>query len=162
MYKWNAPGIVSLLVGVVLIVFLDQWTKGIATANLNYAQPREVLSILNWTLLHNYGAAFSFLSDAGGWQRWFFTGISVVVSLVFIIWLFRLPEFAWLHRYSLMFILAGAVGNLIDRVVMGYVVDFISVHWDEHFFPAFNIADMSICFGAMLMILDIYLNPENH
>ncbi len=162
MYKWNAPGIVSLLIGITLIVVLDQWTKGLATANLNYGQPLEVLPVLNWTLLHNYGAAFSFLSDAGGWQRWFFTIISVVVSLVFIVWLFRIPDFAWLHRYSLMFIIAGAVGNLIDRVMMGYVVDFISVHWESHFFPAFNIADMSICFGAMLMMLDVYLNPEKH
>lgn len=162
MLNFKQPKLIPLLIMIVVIIGLDQWTKQLATELLNYNSPVRVLPVLNWTLLHNYGAAFSFLSDAGGWQRWFFTGISIVVSIVFFVWLVRLPVSSWLTRYSLMFIIAGAIGNLIDRMMYGYVVDFISVHWERHFFPAFNIADMAITFGAMLMILDIYLNPENH
>jgi len=154
---WLAPPLWLLFALVIGIVALDLWTKSIATEFLHYGKPVEVLPVLNWTLLHNYGAAFSFLSDQGGWQRYLFTGIAVLASLVFTVWLTRLPKDQWLVRFSLMFILGGAVGNLADRIMHGYVVDFISVHWQHHYFPAFNIADMAITFGAFLMIADLII-----
>lgn len=157
------PATVLLLALIVLTVIADQLTKWMATHWLVYARPVEVLPVLNWTLLHNTGAAFSFLSDAGGWQRWLFTVISVVVSLVFLVWMYRTPAAQGLMRYSLALIVGGALGNLIDRIQLGYVVDFISVHWQsQYFFPAFNIADSAITIGAILMILDILLHPEAH
>lgn len=156
-----APSTWVLCVLVLVIVVLDLWTKSIATAYLHYGQQNEVLPVLNWTLLHNKGAAFSFLSDQGGWQRYLFTSISAVASVMFIVWLYRLPKQQWLVRYSLTFILGGAIGNLIDRIQHGHVVDFISVHWNNNYFPAFNIADMAITFGAILMIADMVFNPEH-
>lgn len=150
-----------LMLSIVVIVLLDQWTKFIASGHLTFGQPVPVLPVLNWTLLHNHGAAFSFLSDQGGWQRWFFTGVSAIASVGFTIWLCRLPKTAWLLRLSLLFIIAGAVGNLYDRVMLGYVVDFISVHWqNRYFYPAFNVADMSICLGAGLMLADIFVQSS--
>jgi signal peptidase II len=145
----------ALALGIVIVIVLDQWTKSIASGALSYANPVEVLPVLNWTLLHNHGAAFSFLSDQGGWQRWFFTAVSSIVSLVFFVWLIKLPQAQYLNRLSLMFIIGGAIGNLIDRVTLGYVVDFVSVHWQNYFYPAFNVADMAITFGAILMISDM-------
>ena len=156
------PQLIFLAILIMVIIGLDQLTKTIASDILLYAEPIHVLPVLNWTLLHNYGAAFSFLSDAGGWQRWLFTGISIAVSIVFIVWLIRLPKSESLTRYSLTFIIGGAIGNLIDRMQFGYVVDFISVHWQEHYFPAFNLADSAITLGAILMIIDVLFNPERH
>ena len=144
----------------VIIIALDQWTKILATNELRYSTPVEVLSFFNLTLQHNTGAAFSFLADAGGWQRWFFTAVSGVVSVILLIWLCRLKPEQKLMAASLTFVLAGAIGNLWDRVALGYVVDFISVHYQSWYFPAFNIADSAITIGAGLMILDMFLNPE--
>jgi len=137
-----------------VIVLLDQWTKGLAQAHLDYGQPQVVLPVLNFTLHYNPGAAFSFLSDAGGWQRWFFTGMALVVSVVIVVWLSRLAAGEWLLSWSLSFILGGAVGNLWDRLALGHVVDFISVHYAGSYFPTFNLADSAITAGAILMILD--------
>jgi len=156
------PSLTLLLVIIVVVAGLDQLTKQLVAAHLAYGEPLYLLPVLDFTLLHNYGAAFSFLSSAGGWQRWFFMGVSIVVSLFFFVWMVRLPVTVWLVRYSLAFIIAGAIGNLVDRVLLGYVIDFISVHWEHHHFPAFNVADSAITLGAMLMILDIFLHPENH
>lgn len=140
----------------VLAIILDQWTKGIAVAHLNYAEPIPVLPFLNWTLLHNYGAAFSFLSDAGGWQRYFFTSLAGIVSLVFIFWLMRMPKTLKVLPLAIALILGGAVGNLIDRVVLGYVVDFIHVYYNNSHFPAFNIADSAITLGTILLLIDSF------
>lgn len=137
-----------------VIVLLDQWTKGLAQAQLDYGRPQVILPVLNFTLHYNPGAAFSFLSDAGGWQRWFFTIMALAVSLVIVVWLFRLGPSEWLLSWSLSFILGGAVGNLWDRVALGHVVDFISVHYGGSYFPTFNLADSAITAGAILMILD--------
>lgn len=160
--RWqNGIANIWLFLSVLAIALLDQWSKYAASSLLQYGQPVEVLPVLNWTLLHNHGAAFSFLSDQGGWQRWFFTVVSGVASVGFSIWLWRLPKTAWLLRLSLMFIIAGALGNLYDRVLLGYVVDFISVHWqNQYFYPAFNVADMSITFGAVLMLGDIFVQSS--
>lgn len=144
-----------------LIVLADQYTKTLATQWLAYGQPQQVLPFLNWTLLHNTGAAFSFLSDAGGWQRWFFCGLSLVVSLVLAVWLVRLPRSAFWQALALAMIMGGALGNLWDRLVLGYVVDFIQVHYQHrYFFPAFNIADSAISVGAVLLILDSFLGKH--
>lgn len=159
---FKQPSLIVLFSLIGLVIGFDQLTKYLASSTLLYSEPVYILPVLNWTLLHNYGAAFSFLSDQGGWQRWFFTGISMVASACFLYWLLRLPKAAWLTRYSLAFIIGGALGNLVDRMYFGYVIDFISVHWQNHYFPAFNLADSAITFGAFLMILDMLLNPENH
>lgn len=159
---FREPALFLLVMLIAAIIGLDQLTKYIASNLLQYAQPVYVLPVFDWTLLHNHGAAFSFLSDAGGWQRWLFTAISVGVSLAMFVWLLKTPVSMWMLRYSLAFIIGGALGNLIDRVWLGYVVDFISVHWDEHYFPAFNVADSFITMGAGLMIIDMLCNPEHH
>ena len=148
------------LVLAVVVILLDQWTKGMAVAQLEYGRPVAVLPILNFTLQYNPGAAFSFLSDAGGWQRWFFSGVAAVVSLVILVWLTRLKSEEWMVGLSLSLILAGAVCNLWDRLVLGHVVDFISVHYEGSYFPAFNVADSSITVGAVLMILDAILQSR--
>ena len=140
----------------VLSIVIDQWTKHLATTHLNYAEPIAVLPSLNWTLLHNYGAAFSFLSDAGGWQRYLFTGLAGVVSLVFAFWLMRMPKNLKVLPMAVALILGGALGNLIDRVSMGYVVDFIHVYYQNHHFPAFNIADSAITLGTILLLIDTF------
>ncbi len=141
-----------------VIIALDQWTKWLASAKLDLGQPLEILSFFNFTLWHNSGAAFSFLSDAGGWQRGVLAVISALVSVVLVIWMYRLPREQKLLMLSLALILGGAVGNLYDRVALGYVVDFIVVHYENHYFPAFNIADSAISVGAGIMLLDMFLN----
>ena len=109
------------------------------------------------TLAHNYGAAFSFLSDAGGWQRWFFTVLASAVSLALLVWLLRLPREEWLTGLGLSLILGGAIGNLIDRIQLGYVVDFVDVHYKGWHYPAFNVADSAITCGVILLLLDVVL-----
>lgn len=138
----------------VVIIALDLWTKGLATDALTLYRPVELTSWLNMTLAHNYGAAFSFLSDAGGWQRWLFTGLASVVTLVLIVWLFRLSTREKLTAAALGLIIGGAVGNLIDRIMHGYVVDFIDVYYREWHWPAFNLADSAITCGVILLLID--------
>ena len=142
-----------LLVSIVIIV-LDLWTKALATESLTLYRPVEMTSWLNMTLAHNYGAAFSFLSDAGGWQRWLFTGLASVVTVVLIVWLFRLPKEEKVTAAALGLIIGGAVGNLIDRIMNGYVVDFIDVYYQNHHWPAFNLADSAITGGVILLLVD--------
>ncbi len=144
-----------------VVIVLDHLSKWMASSALEYGQPVVLLPVLDLTLLHNRGAAFSFLSDAGGWQRWFFAAIALGVSGWIAWWLRSLPAGkAWLAM-ALALILGGALGNLIDRVLLGYVVDFISVHWGPHYFPAFNIADSAITVGAAMMVIDtLFLERE--
>lgn len=127
-----------------VIVLVDQITKVWADASLVYGQPNPVLPVLDITLHYNPGAAFSFLSDAGGWQRWFFTVISAAVSVYLLVWLMKLRRQQWLLSMALTLVLGGALGNLWDRVRLGHVIDFISVHWGNAYFPTFNIADAEI------------------
>lgn len=145
---------------VVAVVVLDQLTKIWADANLIYAQPNAVLPVLDITLHYNPGAAFSFLSDAGGWQRWFFTVIAALVSVYLLVWLLKLRREQWLLSLSLALVLGGALGNLWDRVRLGHVIDFISVHWGAAYFPTFNIADAAISVGAVLLIIDTFINSD--
>lgn len=144
----------------VLVVALDQWTKALAVANLDYARPVTLLPVLNITLHYNTGAAFSFLSDAGGWQRWFFSTVAIVASLAICIWLARLHRGETMLALSLSLILGGALGNLWDRLALGYVVDFISVHYGDWYFPTFNAADSAVTVGAGLMIIDAIIQTR--
>ena len=140
-----------------VVIGLDQYTKGLASSGLEYGRPVQLFSWFNLTLQHNTGAAFSFLSDAGGWQRYFFSIVAIVISAALVVWLYVAPRGQWLLALSLGLILGGALGNLWDRLVLGYVVDFISVHYQEHYFPAFNLADSAISVGAVCMLLDSFI-----
>lgn len=138
----------------VLVVVLDQLSKQLATALLDYARPVELLPVFDLTLLHNTGAAFSFLASAGGWQRWLFALLAGAVSVVLVVWIKRLKAHETWLAIALALVLGGALGNLYDRVVLGYVVDFISVHYQQSYFPAFNLADSAITLGAIMLIID--------
>ncbi|MEH6564205.1 MAG: signal peptidase II [Halopseudomonas sp.] len=142
----------------VLVIALDQLTKWIAVSSLALYQPVPVIpDLFSFMLAYNTGAAFSFLADAAGWQRWLFAAIAVIVSVVLCVWLSRLERSKRLEAIALALILGGALGNLYDRVVLGHVVDFILVHWQDRWrFPAFNIADSAISVGAALLILDMF------
>ena len=136
-----------------LVIVLDQLSKAWITHHFAFGESFTVLSVFNLVLVHNTGAAFSFLNDAGGMQRWLFSIIAIIAS-AWIVWLLRKHVTQTLFAFALSLILGGALGNLIDRLAYGYVVDFLSFHWDEHYFPAFNLADSAITCGAFLLILD--------
>ena len=138
------------------IVISDQLTKKLAEYYLHYGYPVPVTSFFNLTLLYNKGAAWSFLSNAGGWQRWLFTGISAAAVVGISYWLVYLRGKQRLLAFGLALVLGGAAGNLIDRALYGQVVDFLSFHWQHRwYFPAFNIADSAITAGAGVLILDM-------
>ena len=139
-----------------VVIVLDQSTKFLVTRFFELYERVEVLPVLDFTLLHNTGAAFSLLAGASGWQRWFFIALACVVSVLLVAWIWRTPRGDKLLPLALSLILGGAVGNVIDRVVHGYVVDFIHAHWGAAYFPAFNIADSAITIGAVLLILDAF------
>ena len=142
------------LSGVVLI--LDQCSKLIADSLLQFNEPVNLLPFMDLRKVYNPGAAFSFLSDASGWQRWFFVGLTLVVSIILIVWLRRLPAGQARLALALSLILGGAAGNLIDRLVYGYVIDFIDLYYRSWHWPAFNVADSAITIGACLLILDAF------
>lgn len=145
----------------VLVIVLDLGTKAIATAMLTYGNPVPVMPSFNFTLLHNTGAAFSFLADAAGWQRWFFVTLALVVSVVLIGWLRKLKAHETWIAIAIVLILGGAIGNVYDRVVHGYVVDFLHFYWQDWHFPAFNLADTAITIGAAMMIIDAFRKPAD-
>jgi signal peptidase II len=134
------------------IIAMDQVTKQLAEALLTPHQPVSLLPFFDWYLTYNTGAAFSLLADAGGWQRWLFTIIAIVISVVIVQWINNLPSGDRLTALSLSLILGGAIGNLIDRVLLGHVIDYIQVWLGSYPFPAFNIADAAISVGAVLLI----------
>jgi len=139
-----------------VVIVLDQATKFLVTRFLDLYERVEVMPVLDFTLLHNTGAAFSMLAGASGWQRWFFIGLAGVVSVLLTVWIWRTPRGEKLLPLALSLILGGAIGNVIDRIWHGYVVDFIHAHWGEAYFPAFNIADSAITIGAALLIVDAF------
>jgi len=139
------------------LVGVDQWSKQLVERSLQMYEANYVLPVFNIVRAHNRGAAFSMFDEASGWQRWAFSALAAVVSTALIVWLARLERRANLIAAALALILAGAVGNVIDRLRLGYVVDFLQVHWQEHYFPAFNIADSAITVGAGLLLLDALL-----
>jgi signal peptidase II len=149
----------------VLTIVLDQLTKYIAEVELLLHRPVAMFPGFNFTLMYNKGAAFSFLSEAGGWQRGFFVILSTVISLFLLFWLKQITQDEKqkdnkLLQIAIAFILGGAIGNLIDRALTGEVVDFIQVYYANNFFPAFNIADSAITLGAGLLILDMFLETK--
>ena len=142
------------------VLIADLYSKYLATNGLDYALPVEVIpGFFNLTLLHNTGAAFSFLAAESGWQRWFFILLASGVSLALIKWLHSLKNDRWL-AISITLILGGALGNLYDRITLGYVVDFLHFYWQDYHFPAFNIADTAISIGAAMMILDLFRHRD--
>ncbi|MFY7863215.1 signal peptidase II [Roseateles sp.] len=155
-YKKSSSGgnKLGLWLGIaLLIILLDQFTKVLILGNFQLGDSRFVTSFFNVVRVHNTGAAFSFLAGAGGWQRWFFVGIGAVAT-VFIVVMLRRHGQQTLFATALSLILGGAIGNVVDRLLHGYVVDFIQVHWSGWYFPSFNIADSAISVGAVLLIWD--------
>lgn len=141
----------------VAVIALDQFTKWLIVHSFEVDQRLHVLPVLDITLWYNEGAAWSFLAGASGWQRWFFTGLALIVGGGLIWWMRRLRgRSQWLLCCALSLILAGALGNVIDRIRIGRVVDFILVHWNDSIFPAFNIADSAISIGAAFLLLDAW------
>ena len=136
-----------------LVMVLDQFTKVLVLGAFQLGDSTPITSFFNLVRAHNTGAAFSFLANAGGWQRWFFTGIGVVATL-FMVWMLRSHAGQKLFSLAIALILGGAVGNVIDRLLHGYVVDFLDFYWGSWHFPAFNVADAGITSGACLLILD--------
>jgi signal peptidase II len=140
--------------GLALIILIaDQFTKVLVIGYYQLGASTEVTSFFNLVRAHNSGAAFSFLSDASGWQRWFFSVIGVLAAIL-IVWLLRSHSGQKLFSFAMACILGGAVGNVIDRLLYGYVIDFLDFHWRNWHFPAFNIADSAITIGATCLILD--------
>jgi len=145
-----------------LIITLDQATKLIADYYLQYHQPLEIIPMFNLTLMYNKGAAFSFLANQGGWQRWFFLVLTSVVSLFIYLWIRKLKPTQTLQYTALALILGGAIGNLIDRAIYGHVIDFLDVYFQHYHWPAFNIADAAISIGAFLLIYDTLKNSDEN
>ncbi|MBB1517923.1 signal peptidase II [Aquipseudomonas guryensis] len=146
-----------------LVFVLDQGSKQIVLQVLEYAQRVTVIDgYFDWVHVYNRGAAFSFLAGESGWQRWFFAAIALGVSAVLVVWLKRLKaDETWL-AIALAMVLGGALGNLYDRVVLGHVVDFILVHWqNQYYFPAFNLADSAITVGAVMLALDMFKSKKS-
>lgn len=154
MTKWLGVSLV--------VIILDQITKYVANAQLVYAEPLPVLPSFNLTLLYNRGAAFSFLSDAGGWQRWFFVTISFLAAILLTLWLRKLKSEQWALALALSLVIGGAVGNLVDRLWLGYVIDFIQLYYNSFYWPAFNVADSAITVGAVLLVWDGLFDNKRH
>ena len=148
MFKWLTLSFV--------IIIIDQLTKFYVAQELILYHPIHIIPGFNLTLMHNTGAAFSFLSQAGGWQRWFFIGLTSVISLAIVIWMYGVPSNRRWLLFALAFVLGGALGNLWDRVTLGYVVDFIEVYYKDMYWPAFNVADSAITIGAIMLIIDVF------
>jgi len=146
-----SPSFLRYIAIATITLLLDQLSKWAALSNLQIGLPEQVLPFLNWLLLFNPGAAFSFLAQGNGWQRWFFT-ILGLLACVYIFWLLRKNQNDKLLCVALSLILGGALGNVLDRLMFGAVVDFIDLHYGNWHWPAFNIADSAICIGAVLII----------
>lgn len=145
----------------VLVILVDQISKYAAMQQLEPYQSYDIMPMLSFTLAYNTGAAFSFLSGAGDWHHLFFIGFSAIVSFVIMVWIIRLPkQTAYLQFTALSLILGGAVANLIDRITLGYVIDFIDVYYKNHHWPIFNIADSAITVGTLLLAYDLCFHHD--
>ena len=142
-----------------LVLVLDQLTKWLIVGQFVLGDSRPVTSFFNLVRAHNTGAAFSFLAQAGGWQRWLFTGIGIAASAL-MVWMLRAHPGQKLFGFAVASVLGGAIGNVVDRLVHGYVVDFLDVHWAGWHFPAFNVADSAITLGAACLLLDELLRVK--
>ena len=150
LYKW-------LSISAVVVVF-DLYTKRLIQNAFEYGEHLKITSFFDFVRYHNEGAAFSFLADAGGWQKWFFSGVSMI-AVVVITYLIKKHQNQKLFCFGLALVLGGAIGNLYDRLTLGYVVDFLSFHVNDWFWPAFNVADSAICVGVALLLLDSFKKP---
>ncbi len=148
MLKWLWLSLIALI--------LDQWSKIVIDKSMSLYESIVISPFFNLTYVRNSGAAFSFLSDAGGWQRWFFSAMALLISVILIAWLYRLKKHETLLAVALALVLGGALGNLIDRLAYGYVIDFLDVYYQNWHWPAFNIADMAISLGVFLMLLESF------
>ena len=149
-YKWISISAV--------VVALDLYTKHLIQRAFEYGEHLKITGFFDLVRYHNEGAAFSFLADAGGWQKWFFSGVSMIAVLV-ITYLLKKHQHQKLFCLGLALVLGGAIGNLYDRLTLGYVVDFLSFHVNDWFWPAFNVADSAICVGVALLLLDSFKKP---
>ena len=147
MYKWLSTS--------TIVIALDLLTKHLIQQSFVFGDLHSVTSFFDLVRYHNEGSAFGFLNDAGGWQKWFFNGISIVASIV-IIYLLKKHTNEKLFCAGLALVLGGAIGNLYDRITLGYVVDFLNFHLNNHYWPAFNVADSAICVGVGLLLLDSF------
>jgi signal peptidase II len=148
MLKWLGLSLFAIL--------LDQGTKLAIAGSMKLYQSIQIMPYFKLTYVHNKGAAFSFLSEAGGWQRWFFAVLALVISIVIAVWLARLKKHETLLAVALSLVLGGAIGNLIDRLAYGYVIDFLDVYYQTWHWPAFNIADSAITLGVILMLAESF------
>ena len=161
------PSIVPWLAWAAIVLLLDQFTKTLILGYYQLGDSTPVTSFFNVVRVHNHGAAFSFLANAGGWQRWLFTGIGVVAA-IFMVWMLKSHPGQRLFAFAVSSLLGGAVGNVVDRLMHGYVVDFLDFHWKVlspvfplGHFPAFNVADAAITLGAVCLILDEILRVRH-
>ncbi|MGH8279016.1 MAG: signal peptidase II [Gammaproteobacteria bacterium] len=139
----------------VLVIVLDQLSKYLVASHLELYRPVRVLPVFNLVLIYNSGAAWNFLSGASGWQRWFFVGLALAVSVAIVVWIVRLPRHVQRWRAAaLALVLGGALGNVIDRLWHGYVTDFLQFHWRALYYPTFNLADSAITIGAAMLIIE--------
>ena len=153
----NAPQLKWLWLSALTIV-LDQASKLAVAKGMDLYHSIPIIPYFNLTYMRNTGAAFSFLSEAGGWQRWFFAVLAIIISTVISVWLTRLKNYETLLAIALSLVLGGAIGNLIDRLAYGYVIDFLDVYYKQWHWPAFNIADSAIVLGVVLMVLESFQN----
>lgn len=143
-----------------IIFMMDQAGKWLAIRFLYFSVPVKVNPFLNWILSYNRGAAYSFLGDAGGWQRWLFSGFALIASVIIIIWMHKLPRSSNWSAAGLALILGGALGNCWDRLFHGYVIDYINLHINNwNMFGIFNFADMAVTFGAVILVFTLYIAP---
>lgn len=140
-----------------IIIIIDLWSKYIVVKNFAFGESINILPIFNFTYARNYGAAFSFLADHSGWQKYFFLGLAIVISAGLVFALFKNQAVKKLENSAYALIIGGAIGNAIDRAYNGYVVDFLHFYWDIYHYPVFNVADIAICVGAGLLILEAFI-----
>lgn len=143
-----------------LVIILDQASKLWIMANFEDYEVMVIWPVFNLTLVYNTGAAFSFLADAGGWQKYFFITLAIVLSIVMIVWLTRLQRYERATAWALSLIIGGAIGNVIDRIYLGKVVDFLQWHWQDWYWPSFNVADSAIFLGVAIILWDGFFGKE--
>lgn len=158
--KIKNSGLIWLWLTVIVFV-LDQWTKSWASNTLNLYQAEPITSFLNWTLMHNEGMAFSILADQSGWQRWAISVVAIGIVFWLLHWLYNTDKDKKILNIGLVLVVGGALGNTFDRLTLGYVVDFIEIFYKTFYWPAFNIADMAISCGAILLIIDMIFEKDD-